>query len=173
MLSCASNSGHVPSTIGASSTFQQCAKSRQNDPPSAHGPTVYTAGVVPAGVCTQGFSTPAALYTGNLVRTGLCTLVDAGTAQTPCGTAPPVHTAPPHLSPQCANPSRNDPSSAHGPSSPPSTALQRRIERLARPPRNHALQRRQRRGLTETMRQATVPRHQGVPLLFKWGNPLV
>ena len=55
------------------------------------------------------------MRTGDLVFTGVCTLVIAGTAQSPAGTTPPVRTARPSLSRQCAQLAPNRPSSAHGP----------------------------------------------------------
>ena len=76
---------------------------------------MYTADLVLAGVCTLRFPQLSAVYTGDHLWTGVCTLVAFRSAQTPLGTTPPVRTALPSLSRQCAQPLPNDPPSAHGP----------------------------------------------------------
>ena len=96
-------------------TFQQCARPGRNDPPSAHGPTVYTADLVRTGGMHTALSSPSALYTADLVPAGVCTLVAAGTAHSPVGMTLPVRTARSSPLRQCANLLRNGPASAHGP----------------------------------------------------------
>ena len=66
-------------------------------------------------VACKGFSTGAALHTGDHDRAGVCTREPAATVQTPSGTTPPVRKPQVAASGHCTNPCRNDPSSAHGP----------------------------------------------------------
>ena len=71
-----------------------CTKSLSNAPPSAQTPALYTGDPVRTGLCTVSLSASSALYTGGNVWTGLCTLGAAGTVQTPSGTTLPVRKVP-------------------------------------------------------------------------------
>ena len=66
-------------------------------------------------VACKGFSTGAALYTGDHDRAGVCTREPAATVQTPSGTTSPVRKPQVAASGHCTNPCRNTSSSAHGP----------------------------------------------------------
>ena len=66
-------------------------------------------------VACKGFSTGAALHTGDHDRAGVCTREPAATVQTPSGTTPPVRKPQVAASGHCTNPCRNTSSSAHGP----------------------------------------------------------
>ena len=111
---CHKSGSRTLAAAGASWMSESVYDPRHVTSGSAHGPTVYTAGIALPGVCTLTFPSPPAVRTGSLVRTGVCALVATGSAQSPAGTTPPVRTARPRLSRQCANPLRNGPSSAHG-----------------------------------------------------------
>ena len=92
---------HCPSVVVSG----HCTKSRCNRLPSVRDP---------------------ALYTGGPVWAGVCTLVVAGTVQTPFQTTLPVRKVPVVVSEHCANPLQNNPPSAQSPG--------RRLRALRKPP---------------------------------------
>ena len=67
------------------------AQNLQSGPPLVRGPALYTGDPVREGLCTLAFSRRAALYTADPVPTGLCTLGLAGSVQTPVRTTLPVY----------------------------------------------------------------------------------
>ena len=74
--------------------------------------------------CTLGFSAWSALYTDDIVWTGLCTLGAADTVQTPSGAAPPVRKPLAASSGHCTKSLSNDPPSAQSPRPPPPGTVQ-------------------------------------------------